>query len=149
MKVYRLMSKNELDLYLNGKINEIGKSFSNVKLSNNHKYKEGEKYVHFFLNIEDKNIIQEERNFEYLATFDIPITTLIKYYGKGLYCPIQAGTIKQKRLKEFAINVKDMKSEYFIGYKKIEKFKINVSEWEKLFNTGIEIKSEEELENLK
>lgn len=122
------MSKEELDLYLSGNIKNIGRCFSKSKLSNNHKYKNGEKYIHMFRNIEDIEIVHQSRNFEYLATFDIPMITLMISRGKGLYDYVKKGKLKQKYIKEYAINIKRMKLEYFIEYKKVKKFEYNINE---------------------
>lgn len=143
------MCKEELDLYLSGNIKDVGRSFSNPKLSNNHRYKNGEKYVHMFKDIKDLKLVQEQRNFEYLATFDIPMFTLMISFGKGLYSNIKNGKIQSKYIKEFAINTKRMKPEYFIGYEKVKKFEYNIDELLKLFKNATPITSMEDFTNIK
>ena len=146
MIVYRLMSKNELDLYLSGNVEDIGRSFRKGKLSNNHEYKIGERYVHMFKRIKDIDYIRFERDhFEYLATFDIPIITLMISHGKGFYKCIENNRIKHKHINEYAINIKRMKPEYFVSYQKIEKFKYDKQMLSILMKDTIVEKSEKDL----
>ena len=124
------MSKEELDLYLTGNVEDIGRHFVKGKLANNHKYKNTEKYVHMFRKIKDIDIIRQKRNFEYLVTFDIPMIILMISQGKGLYNYTKKGKFKQKYVKEFAVNTKYMKPEYFINYKKIGVFELKMEDVE-------------------
>ena len=106
MKVYRLMCNEELNLYLSGNIENIGRCFESKKLANNHRYKQNVKYVHFFRRIKDLELVQSKRNFENLVTFDIPMITLIISQGKGLYNYIKNGKFKQKYVKEYAVDTR-------------------------------------------
>ena len=134
------MNKDELDLYLNANIKDVGRPFLKGKLANNHRYKQNEKYVHFFSNIKNFEIIHQNRNFEYLATFEIPMITLMISRGRGLYNYLKNGKFKQKYVHEYVINAKYIKPEYFIEYKKVKKYEIR-DDFYKLLKNGKEIKS--------
>ena len=108
MKVYRFLSAKELEKIQSGEVDDLGTDISciqshfytekdgdTVKYPNTHKYKPGTKYLHFFLN---KKACQHMIDFShsttlddgtikdfYIATFNIPITRLIKSSGKGYY----------------------------------------------------------------
>ena len=146
MKVYRLMSKEELDLYISGNVEFSGKTFPKKTLSNNHRYRSGEKYVHMFRNLKDIDLIQQSRNFDYLVTFDIPMITLMISSGRGLYSAIKNGKLIQKYAKEYAININRMKPEYFKDYKKVPKYKDRIEDLLKLFDAGVPVNSEKELQ---
>ena len=138
------MSKEELDIFLSGNIDCIGKVFYGCELSNNHRYKENEKYIHVFKYLKDLTLVQENRNFEYLVTFEIPLITLMASAGKGLYSTIKGGKYKQKNIREFAINVKLMKLEYFLDYKKIKKFEYDIDDIYKFLESGVPIENMED-----
>jgi len=146
MLVYRLMSKKELDLFVSKDMNSIGKPFPKGKLSNNHRYKKGIKYVHMFRNLKDINFVRFERDseFEYVATFDIPMITLMISCGKGLYSGVKNGEFKQKYVKEYAINSERIKPEYLIEYAKIDEFKQNDNVISIILNSGVELKSDKD-----
>ncbi len=146
MIVYRLMSKEELNLYLSGNIKHIGRCFLKGQLSNNHRYKKDEKYVHMFRRIKDIEFIKYDRDFEYLATFDIPIVTLMISHGKGLYKCFDYDCIPCKNVKEFAINVKRMKPEYFVAYESVDNFEFDDDKLLKLIAKSKETNTLEEKE---
>ena len=99
-----------------------------------------------FKRIKDIDYIRFERDhFEYLATFDIPIITLMISHGKGLYKCIENDRIKHKHINEYAINIKRMKPEYFVSYQKIEKFKYDKQMLSILMKDTIVEKSEKDL----
>ena len=146
MIVYRMMSKEELKLYLNGDIKNIGNIFPNFKFdesvtmeqkmlayinweerkSNNHYYAMNQKYVHFFRRLKDMDYVQFERDFEYLATFDIPTVVLMASKGKGFYKKMKHGKFKYKFVREFAVKAEEIKPEYFLGFEEINVFKHDV-----------------------
>ena len=144
MLVYRLMNKKELNLHLAGKINEVGGVFQKKdKLSNNHRYKTNGKYIHMFKNLDDLEYVQYEReDFEYLAIFDIPMIVLMASKGKGLYNKLDNGELKYKHIREYAINTKYMKTEYFLGYEEIIKFKYNIDDLAMFFKNSRKLNSE-------
>ena len=86
--VYRFLTKQELNDWLNNK-NNISKSYKNDNMaqSNNHKYIEGVKYVHFFDNLTDApfvfNIMDQNTNI--LCKFELPTLVLSKHEGTGSY----------------------------------------------------------------
>ena len=142
------MCKEELDIFLSGNMDYIGKVFYGYNLSNNHRYKENEKYIHVFKYLKDLELLQENINFEYLVTFEIPLITLMISAGKGLYSTIKGGKYKQKYVREFAINIKLMKPEYFKDYKKIKKFEYNIEDIHKFFESGVQVENMQEFINL-
>lgn len=146
MLVYRLMSKKELDLFLSGDMNSIGKPFPKGKLSNNHRYKKGVKYVHMFRNLKDVDFIRYNRDeeFEYMVTFDIPMITLMVSSGRGLYSGIKKGEFKQKHVREYAIESKRIKPEYFVEYKKLDEVHYDINLHDNLFKGARELKSDKD-----
>ena len=64
--------------------------------------------------------------------------------GKGLYSTIKGGKYKQKNIREFAINVKLMKLEYFLDYKKIKKFEYDIDDIYKFLESGVPIENMED-----
>lgn len=132
MRVYRFMSKAELDLFLSKDLKDIGKTFLKGKLANNHRYKSTEKYVHVFRNVKDMDVVHQQRNFEYLVTFEIPLITLMISRGKGLYTYTKNGKIKQKYVKEYAINTKYFRPEFFIDYKQVPKYEPKLEDVKKI-----------------
>lgn len=133
------MNKEELDLFLSQDMQDIGKCFPKGKLPNNHHYKQDTKYIHMFRNLKDINCIKYNRNFEYLAEFDIPMLTLMISKGKGIYNYIKGGKIKQKYVKEYAIRVDKIKSEYFVAYQKIENSNEDIKETIDYLDKGIKL----------
>lgn len=92
-----------------------------------------------FRNLKDINCIKYNRNFEYLAEFDIPMLTLMISKGKGIYNYIKGGKIKQKYIKEYAIRADKIKSEYFVAYQKIENSNDDIKETIDYLNKGIKL----------
>lgn len=87
MKVYRYVSQDELNLMLKEDNQNLGNFFRRKFFNrpNDHKYKKGEKYLHFFENLDDLFLIQVEyknvpQNF-YICEFDIPSNLLLKGHG--------------------------------------------------------------------
>ena len=103
--VYRFLTKQELNDWLNNK-NNISKSYKNDNMaqSNNHKYIEGVKYVHFFENLIDApsvlNILDQNTNI--LCKFELPTSTLSKHEGLGSYYD---QNMDKETVKEYAIPV--------------------------------------------
>ena len=101
-----------------------------------------------FKYLKDLELLQENINFEYLVTFEIPLITLMISAGKGLYSTIKGGKYKQKYVREFAINIKLMKPEYFKDYKKIKKFEYNIEDIHKFLESGVQVENMQEFINL-
>ena len=118
MLVYRFMSKKELDLFLSGDMEKIGNTFvgNGYERCNNHDYKNEEKYIHIFRYIKDFDYIYAVSKFEYFIAFDIPMVTLMSSRGRGYYELNKHGKTKSKSVREYAMNTKMMKAEYFIDY---------------------------------
>ena len=92
MRVYRLLSEEELNLIRNNKRHSLGKYFEGTNVSNTFKYKAGERYMHFFFKREDcehirqihkAHSLESEQNF--IAEFNIPLKRIIGHIGKGFY----------------------------------------------------------------
>lgn len=95
MKVYRLLSEKELKLIKNGETQKLGHIFFGAGASNNHKYKDGVRYIHFFKNKHSINYIKGERmamdnSPHYICEFDIPFFTLLGCMGKGEYLELDS-----------------------------------------------------------
>lgn len=129
MKVYRYLSKKELMLILSGDKTCLGKEFNDEKYRkiNNHKYKKGVKYLHFFKNKKDIKLIQNEcRKFKrefYICEFDIPIMTLLFNSGYGVY-DSSGYDYDFIKAKEFAIPVEKFETCWLTNYEKDENHKI-------------------------
>ncbi len=122
MKVYRYLSQDELNKILSNNISLIGTDYSaNEKYSrvNNHRYKSGTKYLHFFKHKDDckrVEFINEGKDIDfYIAEFDIPITTLIQYIGYGKYDKLNHNGNVEKVI-EFAIPTSKFKPKYIRSY---------------------------------
>lgn len=90
MKVYRLLSEEELNLILERKTEALGNYFLKMK-HNTHKYKPRERYLHFFFNKQNceymrkihlKDSVGEQH---FIAEFKIPLKRIIGHIGKGFY----------------------------------------------------------------
>ena len=120
MEVYRYLHQSELNNILNGKTEELGKENDKPgKLrKNTHKYKEGIKYIHFFKSKSSMLMTSYlyhklDGNF-FFCTFDIPITTLIRYGGKGYYPA--SGYDNLTVLNEYAVPADKFKPEWLKEY---------------------------------
>lgn len=92
MKVFRLLSEEELNLIKNNKRRSLGKYFDGINLNSTFKYKIGERYMHFFFRREDCELVRKihraylvdgEQNF--IAEFHIPLKKIIGHIGRGFY----------------------------------------------------------------
>lgn len=122
MKVYRYLSQNELDLILSNNISSIGCEYSQsekYKYINNHEYKTGIKYLHFFKNKNDCKRVRFIRGYEnvefYVAEFNIPYTILSQHAGYGKYDRQGYGSDVEKVL-EFAVPTSKFTSKYMCSY---------------------------------
>lgn len=90
MIVYRLLCEEELETILQQRIESIGSHFARMN-GNTHKYKRGERYLHFFFKKENCEYVRKiqlkdssgEQNF--IAEFNIPLKRIIGHIGKGFY----------------------------------------------------------------
>lgn len=121
MNVYRYVSEKELQMILNGETKELGTVFSDGVYSNSHNYKHKVKYLHFFLNKQAidhiKSLYKDCSSNFYIATFDIPVFTLLCHAGNGVYLPLTGGYDydTEKRI-EFAVPVKKFKPSSLVSY---------------------------------
>ena len=116
MKVYRYLSEEELNLIKQGNVQGLGREFDkkDYKRQNNHRYKSGVKYMHFYKNKESIEHIRREyfqllmqgHKF-YFCSFDIPGVVLIKHRGKGHYDGSGYDTMGGVDSVEYAIPVED------------------------------------------
>lgn len=90
MLVYRFVSERELVNILSGNNHLLGAEYNGqYKLSNNHKYEKGVKYLHFFKHKSAISFIRlyhtKDNCKHFVCTFDIPYSVLFKGKGKGRY----------------------------------------------------------------
>ena len=86
---------------------------------NSHKYKNDEKYLHFFKRPQAMQMIKYlykniEGNF-YFCTFNIPITQLILHHGQGYY-PTSGYEEDVHTESEFAIHVDKFNPDWLTEY---------------------------------
>ena len=126
MKVYRYLSQIELDNFLSGNLTEVGTTYNpkdGYKRINNHRYKEGVKYLHFFKHKEDCRRVRFNSEGKpvdfYVAEFDVPITVLALHMGSGRYNA--RGYITDiESVREFAIPASKIKARYLLSYTRDE-----------------------------
>ena len=126
MKVYRYLSQTELDAFLSKDISSIGCEYDKndgYKRINNHRYKDGVKYLHFFKDKEDcqrVRTLHEGKPVEfYIAEFDIPITVLALHLGQGRY-NTRGFSEDIESVREFAIPASKIKARYLLSYTRDE-----------------------------
>ncbi len=126
MEVYRYLSEYELKAWQEDRRDELGSYFyeSEKTFSNNHRYKRNEKYLHFFKNITDIKYIKSIDECVYyehfLCKFDIPLGILLLHSGNGEYfASIEEENVE--KIREFAIPVRNIKTEYLQGFVSIKK----------------------------
>ena len=78
------MSECELNKLKNNETGSLGSLFSKTSC-NTHKYVEGKKYIHFFLNKKSTVFFSKQKGQNYLCTFNIPVSVLVKSVGIGYY----------------------------------------------------------------
>lgn len=87
--IYRFLTKEEFDKWMTGRKDEISSPYvkDGLRQSNNHKYVEGVKYVHFFKHIEDAPIILSilDLSHDHLCKFEIDEDVLLEHRGVGKY----------------------------------------------------------------
>ena len=121
MKVYRYLTRDELNMFLNDDISDAGAFYSNSALQgkNTHNYKPDTRYLHFFKNKQDiskaRDLHKESFDDYYICDFDIPITTLIRYFGHGYYNG-HGYDCDHESVAEFAIPTNKINSDYLESY---------------------------------
>lgn len=121
MKMYRYLTEEELNNILNNEIDKIGYEYiaNNFTIINSHKYKEGEKYLHFYKNKTDikhaQRLHRKDPNDYYICEFTIPTLTAIKYRGYGLY-EDSGWDNDTSKVIEYCIPSTQIKQEYLASY---------------------------------
>lgn len=111
--VYRYVTDEELDFFLNEDTSHLGAKFTGEKLSNSHKYTD-EAYLHFFssqnLPIYVINSLPGDKT--HLCSFEINKHTLNKYKGEGYYPP-HGYDLDYTSITEYAIPVSEYQPDWF------------------------------------
>ena len=125
MKVYRLLSEEELNLILERRTDALGNFFPKMK-HNTHKYKPRERYLHFFFNKSDCEYMRKihlqddvgEQHF--IAEFKIPLKRIIGHIGKGFY-DSQCGGYDYfyEKCHEIALPISIFEPSWLKGYEKV------------------------------
>ena len=146
MKVYRYLREKELNNILNGKVDEIGNTYSN-KNSNNFNYAPNKKYLHFFKNVADLNHIRKIKigninegvykySTFYYCAFEIPKLVLFFAAGKGFYTS-SGYDVDHVSAREYAILVDNFNPQWLQSYVKDNlKQPFNEEELTKKLNSG-------------
>lgn len=130
MKVYRMLEESELKKMLNGKVDELGADCEQYTHNNNHKYKKGVKYIHFFLR--RKSIFEflpkkVDGKKYYVCAFDIPVCKLLKSFGVGYYYSKKKHNNGYDALlykvTEFSIDAKEFETSWILDIEKYENTK--------------------------
>ena len=86
--MYRYVSKKELEL-METAPEQIGREFSNQKSCNTFYYEKGQRYLHFFKNKRDVDLIRSSYKGSgekyYICTYNAPSIYLFFHLGKGYY----------------------------------------------------------------
>lgn len=118
MKVYRYMCEEELEAMLNGEMDKIGRLQKNDK-TNNHHYKKGVRYLHFFKNLQDidkiKIINKHSDKVFYIGTFNIPLRFLLQGVGVGYY-PVRGYDADYITAREYIMPVEKFQPKYLVEY---------------------------------
>lgn len=85
MKVYRLCKEAEINYILKNKdFKNIGNFFNNDKKKNNHSYRAGKKYLHFFKDLKSILYLNSTKG-HFICTYNIPDNILNQRNGFGQY----------------------------------------------------------------
>jgi len=128
MKVYRYLSENELNTMLENQVDKLGRSFCRSR-SNTHKYKKGERYIHFFKNFKSLSNMRRLRSsyneVYYYCEFDIPMLILMAGRGLGYYNSSYRWGVKEKCI-EYIVPSKYFKKSWLVSYIKENKTEDNI-----------------------
>lgn len=166
MLVYRYLCEEEYNDIMNLKFDNIGanNSFKKDALSpkfkiglskknkvkpssiyNNFKYKDGEKYFHFFKELDAmekmQSLYMKDGKDYYFCSFDIPFHILIKGIGKGYY-ETSGYDFDYDVQREYIVNVKDFNPKW-IREVILDEKKHNYNQNNKDKNINTETKTEE------
>lgn len=120
MLVYRYVSEYELRNILQNNVENLGFEYNgSYGLSNNHKYKKGVKYLHFFKHKSAINFIRlyhtKENCRHFVCTFDIPYLLLFKGMGKGRY-ELSGMDYLTTTEREYIVPANEFKKEWLKSY---------------------------------
>ena len=108
MIVYRYLCKEEYDNIMNLKFDKVGSVYAQTGVSNSFHYKRDRRYLHFFKNPDDMEIMQnfylKDGKDYYFCSFDIPMLKLIQRMGRGYYTA-RGYDLDYESKREFAIPV--------------------------------------------
>jgi len=122
MKVYRYLSKKELNSILDENYGEIGNIYDDkcFKRVNSHRYSKGVRYLHFYKHREDVSHMQSADFLPsgdyYICEFDIPVMMLIGRAGYGFYGHSGYYGDNLKEVREFVLPAKYMKKKFLRSY---------------------------------
>lgn len=124
MLVYRIMNEEEFELLTAGKKECLGGCFYGLTLPNNHRYKKGVKYLHFFknqtaINRYLRSISFTEEGQYFVGTFNIPFRKLFTHCSYGRYMP-SGYDVDYEVEKEYALPVNKFETEYLVDIKKLQ-----------------------------
>lgn len=122
MKLYRYLPKEELDNLTSGNIDKIGHFYSveDYKRVNNHKYKKGVKYLHFYFAEKEISRINHfsfhQADSYYVCEFEIPFYVIFPHIGIGIYDG-RGYDNPLDLVYEVALPTEKMKTKYLRNYK--------------------------------
>lgn len=113
--VYRFSSQEEVNAFENKDLSSLGENWERNKFRNSHKYKDDEKYLHFFEtpDIPSRIIGALPGEKTHICSFEIEKSLLIKYRGNGYYPPRgyeENATI----IQEYALPISEIDPNCFI-----------------------------------
>ena len=141
MEVYRYLTMDEILDYVNGRFDQIGCFYTEKSVHNSHRYKPNQKYVHFFKNLNDLEVIQRFKGRKgdmLIAKFDIPFTTLVKHMGVGYY-ESSGYDIDHETIREFAIPTSKLKKNYLVAAAKDKDGFLSPEQAEQKLNRFVEL----------
>ena len=108
MIVYRYLCKEEYDNIMKLDFENVGGTYTPRTASNTFRYKRDKRYLHFFKNPDDMEIMQnfylKDGKDYYFCSFDIPTLKLITRMGSGYYTP-RGYDLSYDAKREYAIPV--------------------------------------------
>lgn len=87
--VYRFSTQEEVEAFENKDLSTLGEGWETNKFRNSHKYKDDEKYLHFFetTDLPSRVIGSLPGEKTHICSFEIEKSLLIKHRGNGYYPP--------------------------------------------------------------
>ncbi len=143
MIVYRYLTNDEVNRLMYKMKFPIGEVPTAKQLVSSRKYKRGVKYLHFFRSLDDFPTVRQldsAQGGKFIGMFDIPLRVLLGGYGVGEFTgtPIE-GTDKYVAMKEYAVELKDLRSEYLIDYVYDEFGDLTIEELKEVFEESAQV----------